>query len=143
MPTRHATAVWQGRLRDGSGTFTGESGAVSGDYSFGSRFDERGGSNPEELLAAAHASCYAMALAVTLEQAGTPAERVEARAACTVERVADAHVISEMRLAVHARVPGADRDTFKDTAEATKTGCPISQALLGNLEMDLDARLED
>jgi osmotically inducible protein OsmC len=143
MPTRHATAVWQGRLRDGDGTFSGESGAVSGDYSFGSRFEERGGSNPEELLAAAQAACYSMALAVALEQAGTPAARVRTRAACTVERVADAFAITRMHLAVTARVPGADRDTFKDLAEATKAGCPISKALLGNVELDLDATLEE
>jgi osmotically inducible protein OsmC len=143
MPTRHATAVWQGRLRDGDGTFTVESGAAGGDYSFGSRFEERGGSNPEELLAAAQASCYAMALAAALEQAGTPPTRVEARAACTVERVADAFAITRMLLTVSARVPGADRDTFKDVAEATKTGCPISKALLGNVELDLDATLEE
>ena len=143
MPTREATAVWQGRLRDGAGTFSGESGAVSGDYSFGSRFEQRGGSNPEELLAAAQAACYSMALAVALEQAGTPAARVETRAACTVDRVADAFAITRMRLAVTARVPGADRDTFKDLAEATKAGCPISKALLGNVELELDATLEE
>ena len=142
MPTRNATAVWQGRPRDGTGTFSGESGGVSGDYSFGSRFEDRGGSNPEELLAAAQASCYAMALSVALERAGTPASRVEARAACTVERVADAYAITSMRLAVTARVPGADRDTFKDLAEATKSACPISKALLGNVELDVDATLE-
>ncbi len=143
MPTRHATAVWQGRLRDGDGTFSGESGAVSGDYSFGSRFEERGGSNPEELLAAAQAACYAMALSAALERAGTPASRVEARAGCTIERVADAFAITEMRLVVTARVPGADRDTFKDLAEATKNDCPISKALLGNVELDVDATLEE
>jgi osmotically inducible protein OsmC len=143
MPTRHATAVWQGRVRDGDGTFTVESGAAAGDYSFGSRFEERGGSNPEELLAAAQASCYSMALAAALEQAGTPPARVETRAACTVERVADGFAITRMRLSVTARVPGADRDTFKDLAEATKAGCPISKALLGNVELDVEATLED
>jgi osmotically inducible protein OsmC len=143
MPTRHATAVWQGRLRDGDGTFAGESGAVSGDYTFGSRFERRGGSNPEELLAAAQASCFAMALAAALERAGTPASRVETRAACTVERVADEHAITRMRLTVTARVPGADRDTFKDLAEATKVGCPIARALLGNVELEIDAVLEE
>ena len=143
MSTRHATAVWQGRLRDGEGTFTGESGVVSGDYSFGSRFEQRGGSNPEELLAAAQAACYAMALAGNLERAGTPAQRVEARAACTIEPVADGFGITRIRLAVTARVPGADRDTFKDIAESTKAGCPISKALLGNVEIDVDATLED
>jgi osmotically inducible protein OsmC len=143
MPTRHATAVWQGRLRDGDGTFSGESGAVSGDYSFDSRFAQGGGSNPEELLAAAHAACYGMALSAALDRAGTPATRVETRAACTVERMADAYTITRMHLAVTARVPGADRDTFKDLAEATKSECPISKALLGNVDLDLDATLEE
>lgn len=143
MPTRHATAVWQGPLRDGDGTFRGESGAVSGDYSFGSRFEQGGGSNPEELLAAAQAACYCMALSAALARAGTPATRVETRAACTIERVADGYGITHMRLAVTARVPGADRDTFKDLAEATKSDCPVSKALLGNVDLDLDATLEE
>jgi osmotically inducible protein OsmC len=83
-----------------------------------------------------------MALAAALERAGTPAERVVTRARCTVERVADAHAITRMRLAVAARVPGADRDTFKDLAEATKSACPISKALLGNVELEVDATLD-
>lgn len=142
MPTRHATAVWRGRLRDGDGTFSGESGAVSGDYSFGSRFAEDAGSTPEELLAAAQAACYSMALSLALEQAGTPAERVETRAACTLERVADTFAITSMRLVVTARVPGADRDTFKDLAEATTSACPVAKALLGNVALDIEATLE-
>jgi osmotically inducible protein OsmC len=142
MPTRHATAVWQGRLRDGDGTFSGESGAVSGDYSFGSRFEERGGSNPEELLAAAQAACYSMALAAALERAGTPAAHVETRAACTLERVADAFAITRMQLAVTVRVPGADRDTVKDLAEAATAECPIAKALLGNVAVEVDATVE-
>ena len=85
MPTRTATAVWEGRLRDGRGLFSVESGAIAGDYTFGSRFGSGGGSNPEELLAAAAASCYSMALSAALEQAGMTPERVETRAACTIE----------------------------------------------------------
>lgn len=143
MPTRHATAAWHGRLRDGAGTFSGESGAISGDYSFGSRFGDSGGTNPEELLAAAEAACFSMALAVALEQAGTPAERVETRAACTVEKVGDAFAVTRMRLEVRARAPGADRDAFKDLAETTKSTCPISKVMLGNVEIELDARLDE
>ncbi len=143
MPTRHATAVWQGHVRDGAGTFAGRSGAVAGDYSFGSRFERKAGSSPEELLAAAQASCYAMALTAALERAGTPAERVEADAACTVEKVGDAWTITRVRLAVTARVPGADRDTFKDLAEGTTAGCPVARALLGNVEVEVDATLEE
>jgi osmotically inducible protein OsmC len=130
-------------LKDGKGTFTGESGAIGADYSFGSRFGGSGGSNPEELLAAAEAACYSMALSLALEQAGTPATSVETDAACTIDKVGDGFAITTMRLKVRARVPGADRDTFKDTAEATKSTCPVSKALLGNVEIELDAVLED
>lgn len=144
MPTRTATAVWEGRLRDGRGVFNVESGAIAGDYSFGSRFGQGGGSNPEELLAAAQASCYSMALSGALEQAGMHPERIETRAACTIEQGdGGGWRITHMRLLVHARVPGADRDAFKDVAEATATECPVSKAMLGNVEIDVDARLED
>jgi len=145
MRTRRATAVWEGRLRDGKGTFNGESGAVTADYSFGSRFEDAGGgSNPEELLAAALASCYSMALGAALEQAGTPAARIETTAACSIQRGDSAGWrITTMHLTVVARVPNADRDTFKDLAEGTKSECPISKALMGNVDLELDARLED
>lgn len=143
MPTRTAIAVWEGRLRDGKGQFNVESGAIAGDYSFGSRFQQVGGSNPEELLAAAQASCYSMALSGALEKAGMTPERIETRAACTIEPHDDGWRITRMRLTVHARVPGADRDTFKDCAEATKSGCPVSMALLGNVELEVEATLED
>jgi lipoyl-dependent peroxiredoxin len=143
MPTRIATAVWEGRLRDGKGTFEVESGAIAGDYSFSSRFEEGGGSNPEEMLAAAEASCYSMALSGALEKAGMNPERIETRAACTIEKDESGWRITRMNLSVVARVPGADRDTFKDCAEATKDECPVSKALLGNVELEVEARLED
>ncbi len=143
MPTRNASATWTGKLRDGKGNFAGESGAIGGDYSFGTRFGEAAGTNPEELLAAAEASCFSMALGLGLEQAGLTAEKIETKAACTIDKVADGFAITRMHLTVTARVPGADRDQFKDIAEATKSGCPISKALLGNVQIDLDARLED
>ena len=85
MPTRHATAVWEGGLAKGKGSFRAESGTIQGSYSFGSRFEKSPGSNPEELLAAAEAACYSMALSLGLEQAGTPPTRVETDAACTIE----------------------------------------------------------
>ena len=143
MPTRNAHAAWEGGLRGGKGTFGGESGVIGGDYSFGSRFESAGGTNPEELLAAAEAACYSMALSGALERAGQKPERVETRAACTIEKVGDAFAITRIRLAVTARVPGMDRDAFKDAAEATKSACPVSKALLGNVEIELDARLEE
>lgn len=143
MPTRNASATWEGRLRDGAGRFQGESGVIAGDYSFGSRFEQRAGTNPEELLAAAEAACFSMALSAALEREGTPAARVETRAACTIEKAGDSFRITRIRLAVTARVPGADRDAFKDLAEATKSSCPVSVALLGNVEIEVQATLED
>lgn len=141
MPTRNATASWKGGLKGGKGSFSGESGAIGGDYSFGSRFEQAGGTNPEELLAAAEAACYSMALSGALERAGTPSEMIETSAACTVEKVNDAFKITTMKLIVRATVPGADRDAFKDIAESTKDGCIVSAALLGNVHIELDAQL--
>jgi osmotically inducible protein OsmC len=141
MPTRNASAVWEGGLRGGKGSFKGESG-LGGAYSFGSRFESAGGSNPEELLAAADAACYSMALSGALEKNGTPPTRVETRAACTVEKVGEGFKITTMKLTVRASVPGADEATFLKLAEAMKEGCPVSAAFKGNLKFELDARLE-
>src|SRR5688500_6487509 len=102
MPTRNASAKWEGGLRGGKGRFTGESGAIGGDYSFGSRFGDSGGTNPEELLAAAEAACYSMALSGALEAAGTPPESVETQAACTIEKVGDGFRVTTMKLVVRA-----------------------------------------
>jgi osmotically inducible protein OsmC len=142
MPTRRASAVWEGGLQGGKGTYKAESGTIGGAYSFGSRFENASGSNPEELLAAAEAACYSMALSAGLERNGTPAERVETRAACTIERVGDGFRITTMRLDVRAKVPGVDRATFDKIAEATKEGCPVSAALKGNVALELTATLE-
>ncbi|MGZ8376783.1 MAG: OsmC family peroxiredoxin [Gemmatirosa sp.] len=143
MPTRHASATWTGDLRSGKGNFSGESGAVSGEYSFGTRFGDVAGTNPEELLAAADAACFSMALSGALAKAGMTAEKIETKAACTIEKVGDGFKITRMKLDCTARVPGADRDAFKDVAEATKSSCPVSTALMGNVEIELDARLEE
>lgn len=142
MPTRNASAVWEGKLRDGKGSFKGESGALDAKYSFGTRFGEEKGSNPEELLAAAEAACFSMALSLGLEQAGTPATRVETSAACTVEKVGEGFKITTMHLVVRATVPGADAATFKRVAEETKKACPVSQALANNVNITLDAQLQ-
>lgn len=141
MPTRNASATWNGGLRGGKGTFRTESGAASGNYSFGSRFESGGGSNPEELLAAAQASCYSMALSLGLEQAGFPPESVETHAACTIEAQGDGFAITTMKLKVRASVPGVDQALFNRIAEATKDGCPVSKAIKGNVKMELDAAL--
>jgi lipoyl-dependent peroxiredoxin len=140
MPTRHATAVWEGGLQKGKGTFSGESGAVSATYSFGSRFESAKGSNPEELLAAAEAACFSMALAVGLEQAGSPATRVETQAATTIDKQGAGFAITGIKLTVRATVPGIDAAKFKQIADATKEGCPVSKALKA-VPIELDAKL--
>ena len=122
MPTRNASAVWEGGLQKGKGSFKGESGAIGGSYSFGSRFGDAGGTNPEELLAAAEAACFSMALSGGLEKNGSPATRVETRAACTVEKVGEGFKITTMRLNTSATVPGIDAAKFQEIAQATKAG---------------------
>jgi osmotically inducible protein OsmC len=142
MPTRNASAVWEGGLRGGKGSFKAGSGAFEGGYSFGTRFEESPGTNPEELIAAAHAACFSMALSGGLERAGSPPTRIETRAACTVEKVGDGFKITRMRLMVRAKVPGIDQAAFARAAEASKEGCPVSGALKGNVIVELDAKLE-
>lgn len=141
MPTRNATAVWEGKLRDGKGTFTGESGALNAAYSFNTRFGDTKGSNPEELLAAAEAACFSMALSGGLEQAGTPATRIETKAACTVDKEGAGFRITTMRLTVTAQVPGIDQAALQRAAEETKKNCPVSKALANNVEITVEARL--
>jgi lipoyl-dependent peroxiredoxin len=141
MPTRNASATWEGGLKGGKGTFSGESGAVGAPYSFGTRFENAPGTNPEELLAAAEAACYSMALAGALEKAGTAPERVQTEAACTLEFVDGTPTITTMRLRVRARVPGADAAAFEKAAQDTKAGCPVSRALAG-VDIQVEATLE-
>jgi osmotically inducible protein OsmC len=142
MPTRNASAVWEGGLQGGKGSFSGESGAIGGSYSFGSRFGTDKGTNPEELLAAADAACFSMALSAALERAGTPATRIETKAACTLEKVDGGFKITTMKLVTRGRVPNIDAATFQKAAEATKEGCIVSSALKGNVKFELDAALE-
>lgn len=141
MPTRNASAVWEGGLKGGKGSFKAESGSVGGAYSFGSRFENAGGSNPEELLAAAEAACFSMALSGGLEKNGTPAAKVETKAACTVEAVPGGFAITTMKLDVTASVAGLDNAKFQEIASATKDGCPVSKALANNVKIELTARL--
>ena len=141
MPTRNASATWEGGLKGGKGNFKAESG-VSGAYSFGSRFENAKQSNPEELLAAALASCYSMALSVGLEKNGTPPTRIETSVACTIDKVGDGFKITKMHLTVRGKVPNVDAATFDKLAKATKDGCPVSQVFKGNVPMTLEARLE-
>lgn len=130
MPTRNASAKWEGGLKTGRGTFSGQTG-LGGQYNFSSRFENGAGSNPEELLAAAHAACYSMALSGGLERNGTPSTSIETKAACTVEKVGEGFTITKMQLDVRASVPNIDAATFERIAQDTKAGCPVSRALTG------------
>src|SRR5437773_1651973 len=128
MPTSRASAVWEGKLKDGRGSFKAGSGAFSGPYTFATRFEGAKGTNPEELIAAAHAACFSMALAVGLELTGKPATRISTTAACTIDKVGEGFRITSMRLETRGRVPGIDQAGFQKAAEAAKDGCPVSQA---------------
>jgi len=140
MPTRTASASWKGGLRGGNGSFKGQTG-LAGTYNFGSRFENAAGSNPEELLAAAEAACYSMALSAGLEKNGTVATSVDTTAKCTIEKVGEGFKITKMRIEVRAVVPGIDEAKFRQLAETTKDTCPVSQALKGNVQFELDAKL--
>jgi len=140
MPTRNASAKWEGGLKGGKGSFTGATG-LGGQYNFSSRFESGEGSNPEELLAAAEAACYSMALSAALEGNGTPPTSVETNAACTIEKVANGFGITKMVLDVKAKVPNVDDATFQRIARETKDGCPVSKALKGNVDLQVTATL--
>ena len=141
MPVRKASAAWEGGLKGGKGTMRSESGAVNGAYSFGSRFESGLGSNPEELVAAAEAGCFSMALSAGLERGGNPPTKVATDASCTVEKVGDAFRVTKMHLVVRASVPGIAADAFAAAVEAARTGCPISAMMKGNVEITVDAKL--
>lgn len=140
MPVRHADAVWQGTLREGKGTMRLGNGAYDGPYTFASRFESGEGTNPEELIGAAHAGCFSMALSAQLTRAGFSPERIQTRATVHLEKVGDANQITRIELDTQASVPGIDEATFQQSAMAAKNGCPVSQALAG-VEISLNARL--
>jgi len=142
MTTSRASAVWEGKLKDGRGNFRSQSGAFQAPYSFQTRFEGAKGATPEELIAAAHAACFAMALSAGLEQAGTPATRVEAQAECTIDMVGGAPTITTMALTVHGKVPGIDQAAFTKAANAARDGCPVSKALHGNVRITMQATLD-
>ncbi len=142
MPTRKSSARWEGGLKGGKGTFTGESGAIKGQYNFSSRFESGTGSNPEELLAAAEAACYSMALSGGLEKNGTPPTSVDTSAACTVDKVEGGFAVTSIALEVTAVVAEIDDATFQKIATDTLAGCPISKALHGNVKLSVNATLQ-
>jgi osmotically inducible protein OsmC len=141
MPTRRASAEWQGELKGGKGTVALGSGAFTGQYSFLSRFEEGTGTNPEELLGAAHAGCFSMALAAALGRSGFAPQRVATSAAVTVEKVGEGFKITKIHLVCEGSVPGIDAATFQEFAEKAKVGCVISQAVAAVPEITLDAKL--
>ena len=142
MPTSNASAIWEGGLKNGNGTFKAGSGAFAGSYSFTTRFAGEPGTNPEELIAAAHAACFSMALSAGLEGAGATPRRIETQAACSIEKVGEGFKITTMDLQVAGAVDGIDQADFESAAEAAKNGCPVSGALMGNVELRLNAKLE-
>jgi lipoyl-dependent peroxiredoxin len=129
MPIRTAQATWNGTLKEGNGNYSGQSGTVKGSYSFGTRFENSPGTNPEELIGAAHASCFSMALAAGLGKAGHNPKRVSTTADVSIDKVGEGFKITKIVLKTEGEVPGIDENTFKEFAEKTKTGCPVSQAL--------------
>jgi osmotically inducible protein OsmC len=142
MPTRKAHARWEGSLKAGKGAIDFGHGMFNGAYSFASRFEDRAGTNPEELLAAAHASCFAMALSLVLGDAGFTPDYVDATAHVTVRPQDGGFKITKSHIVCEAKVPGVDRTAFAKCAEAAKAGCPVSQALAGT-EITLEAKLAD
>lgn len=135
------SAVWQGGLKDGKGTISTRSGALKDyPYGFSSRFEGKSGTNPEELIGAAHAGCFTMALSLILGEAGLTAERMETTADVTLDKVGDGYAITAVHLTLKAKVPGADQAKFEELAGKAKTGCPVSKLL--NTTITLDPTLE-
>ena len=141
MATRNGSAVWNGNLKEGGGEVTVGDGVFSGSYSFKSRFEEGEGTNPEELIAAAHAACYSMAFANILSEAGHTPDSIATTARVQLRPVDGAPTIAEIRLEVEGTVPGIEQAEFLEQAEAAKAGCPVSRALAGVPEIVLDAKL--
>jgi lipoyl-dependent peroxiredoxin len=140
MPVRSAEAVWEGDLPTGKGTMRFGGGAFEGQFGFASRFEDGAGTNPEELIAAAHAGCFTMSLANELAKAGHTATRVETTARVRLEKTGDRFSITKSDLSTEAEVPGVDDALFQEIAEGAKTNCIVSRAL-GGVEISLEAKL--
>lgn len=138
---RKGSAIWEGGFKDGHGTISTESGALSSTpYSVSRRFGEEKGTNPEELIGAAHASCFSMALSLLLGEEGLTAERIETTSTVTLEKDGDGFSVTKVHLDVQVRMPGADPAKFDKAAQKAKAGCPISKLL--NAEISMDTRLQ-
>ncbi|PSQ84243.1 MAG: peroxiredoxin [Bacteroidetes bacterium QS_7_67_15] len=140
MPVRTADATWNGNLSDGDGMMKTESGAYEGDFSFASRFEDTDGTNPEELIASAHAGCFSMALSNILADAGHTPERVHTTAKVHLEMVDDAPTITHIDLDTEGDVPELDEQAFQEHAETAKANCPVSKLVQG-AEISVSARL--
>ena len=139
--TTFGTAKWQGGLKDGKGWLTTKSGALSEQpYGFASRFEGKPGTNPEELIGAAHAGCFTMALSLILEQAGFKADEMNTKAEITLEKQGDGFAITKSHLTLRAKIPGIDAAKFKELAGMAEKGCPVSKVL--NAQITLDAALD-
>jgi len=138
---RKASAVWNGSLKEGKGTVSTGSGHLdNAQYSFGTRFEDGKGTNPEELMAAAHAGCFSMALSAQLTNAGTPPERIDTTATVTFEKTEPGFTITSIHLQTVGNVPGITEEAFQKAAENAKSGCPISRAL--NTKITMEAMLD-
>ena len=134
---KKAWAVWKGSLKEGGGTISTETGVLNeAPYGFKARFEDGKGTNPEELIGAAHAGCFSMALSLMLGEAGLTAEKIETHAAVTLEKVGDGFEITASHLNVVAKVPGVDSAKFMEIANRAKTGCPVSKLLKAKITMD-------
>jgi osmotically inducible protein OsmC len=139
---RSASAVWKGGLKDGKGTISTDSGVLADtQYSFGTRFEDGKGTNPEELIGAAHAGCFSMALSAQLGEAGLTAESIATKATVTLEKTEGGFAITAIHLDLKAKIPGADKQAFEKAANNAKAGCPVSKVL--NAKITLDAALEN
>lgn len=143
MPSRTATAQWKGPVADGDGTVALGSGSFRGPYSWRSRFEQSTGTNPEELIAAAHAGCFSMALAAALQQAGYLPESIDTHADVKLENQNNGFTITSIRLATRARVSGIDDSEFQRVAADAERNCPVSKALAGVKSTQLDAKRAD
>ena len=141
MAVRSSRAEWRGDLKGGNGEFEVGEGVFSGAYTFASRFEEGDGTNPEELLAAAHAACFSMALSGALGRAGSPPESIRTEAKVHLEAVDGQQTITKVELTTRGTVPGIDADAFREHAEGAKAGCPVSRLFAG-AEITVDAQLE-
>jgi lipoyl-dependent peroxiredoxin len=139
---RTASAVWHGGIKDGKGTISTQSGVLKDtQYSFAARFESGVGTNPEELIAAAHAGCFTMALSGQLGAANLTAESLETSASVKLEKVEGGFAITAIHLVTRANIPGATEEAFNTAAQNAKNGCPISKLFKGNAEITLDAKL--